>query len=124
MVGHIKVLAVFHILWGAMWVLAALFAGIVSLFAFGVLAVAGDVGAEGVLIFIFVFLVLVFAFGLLAIPSLVGGIALLKRQRWARVPLIVSGVLAVTNFPHGLVLGAYTLIVLLDEDVRRELDKW
>lgn len=53
---------------------------------------------------------------LLAAPGLIGGIGLLKRQRWARVLVIVLGILDLFNFPIGMIVGAYTLWVLMSKE--------
>lgn len=50
---------------------------------------------------------------LLALPSLIGGIGLLKRRPWARIVILVLGILNLPGIPFGTALGAYTLWVLL-----------
>jgi len=124
MVGHIKVLAVFHILWSLMWLFAALLSGLVAVFVIGLLALSDDASAAASVFVLVVLLAISAAFALLAVPGLVGGIALLLRRGWARVPLFIAAVLALSSFPYGLALFGYTLVVLLDDDVRRELAAW
>lgn len=47
------------------------------------------------------------------VPAIMGGIGMLKRKRWARKALLVSGALAVLNFPLGTGLAIYTYWFLL-----------
>ena len=49
----------------------------------------------------------------LALPSLIGGIGLLKRRSWARILVVVLGILNLPGVPFGTALGIYTLWVLL-----------
>jgi hypothetical protein len=59
--------------------------------------------------------VTVFTVGALifTVPAIMGGIGMLKRKRWARKALLVSGALAVLNFPLGTGLAIYTYWFLL-----------
>jgi len=61
----------------------------------------------------FVFLVL----SLLSIPAIVGAMGLLRRRHWARILVLVLGLLAIFKFPLGTTLAAYTLWVLLHGEV-------
>ena len=50
---------------------------------------------------------------LVSLPGIVGGIALFKRQRWARMLLLVLGFLNLVSFPPiGTALGVYTIWLL------------
>ncbi len=51
---------------------------------------------------------------LVSAPGIVAGIGLLRYRPWGRVLAIILGILNLSGFPVGTVLGAYTLIVLLD----------
>lgn len=50
---------------------------------------------------------------LFTVPAIMGGIGLLRRKRWARKVLLVSGAIAVLNFPLGTGLAVYTYWFLL-----------
>jgi hypothetical protein len=56
-----------------------------------------------------------------ALSGLFGGIGLLLRSSWARIVLVISALLNAFSFPFGTAVAVYTLIVVLDDDVRREL---
>ena len=53
----------------------------------------------------------------LFIPSLAGGIGLLRKKRWARVPIIFASVEFLFAFPVGTALGAYGLWALLKREI-------
>lgn len=64
---------------------------------------------------IFLGAVTVFTAGALlyTVPAIMGGIGMLRRKWWARKTLLVSGALAVLNFPLGTGLAVYTYWYLL-----------
>ena len=45
------------------------------------------------------------------IPRIIIGAALLTRQRWARIPALIYGVISMLNFPIGTALGIYCILV-------------
>lgn len=50
---------------------------------------------------------------LFTVPAIMGGIGMLRRKRWARKALLVSGAIAALNFPLGTGLAVYTYWFLL-----------
>ncbi|MFP4395978.1 MAG: hypothetical protein ACLFTI_12020 [Anaerolineales bacterium] len=52
----------------------------------------------------------------LSLPGVVTGVGLLKFQSWARVLAIILGAINLPAFPIGTVLGAYSFIVLLNDE--------
>jgi len=63
-----------------------------------------------------------FLFGLIAltsIPGIIGGIGLIKRRQWARILVIILGVLDILQIPIGTIIGIYTLWTLLNEETAR-----
>ena len=64
---------------------------------------------------IFLGAVTVFTTGavIFTVPAIMGGIGLLRRKRWARKALLVSGAIAAVNFPLGTGLAVYTYWFLL-----------
>ena len=52
----------------------------------------------------------------LGLPGIITGIGLLKRKPWARIAATVLGILNLTNFPFGTVVGIYTLWILLQTE--------
>lgn len=51
---------------------------------------------------------------LVSIPGLIGGIGLLTHQYWAKVLLLIIGILNLLNIPFGTILGIYTIWVLMN----------
>jgi hypothetical protein len=123
MADHVKILAILHIVFGALSLLAALLilvifggvAGIVSVsdashdpnayLAVPVLGVVGTV-IFGLLL-------------LLSLPGVLAGVGLLKFQPWARILTIVLCALNLLNVPFGTALGIYGLWVLLNSETER-----
>jgi hypothetical protein len=115
---HVKILAVLHIVLGALGVLA----GLIALTVLGGLAAFANMADEshdgfiagGVLGFIGVI-----AFGVilcLSVPGLVAGIGLLTYQPWARILTIIISALELPAFPLHTALGVYGLWVLLSNE--------
>ena len=58
---------------------------------------------------------------LVFLPGVIGGVYLLRRQSWARILLIVVGVLNLPGLPLGTALGIYTIWVLSRPEATREV---
>ncbi|MBL8174233.1 MAG: hypothetical protein JNK48_06165 [Bryobacterales bacterium] len=121
MQAHVKIVAILHIVFGALGLLAGLFimvlfggiAGLVGAFGNGAesliaIPILGGIGA--------VILILLLA---LSLPGLIAGIGLLRFRNWARILTIVLSALNLLNFPFGTALGVYGLWVLLSADTQR-----
>jgi serine/threonine protein kinase len=52
----------------------------------------------------------------LSIPGLIGGIGLIKRKGWARILVLILGILDLVNIPFGTAVGIYTLWALLKKE--------
>jgi hypothetical protein len=115
---HVKVLAVLHIVFGALGVLAAFF--VLMLFgAAGAATAAGIegnsdaaialplIGLTGTALFVFLMAI--------SLPGIIAGIGLLKYRPWARILTIVLCAINLVNIPFGTALGAYGLWVLLSD---------
>jgi len=118
MQSHVKILAILHIVFGALGILL----GLVSFALFG--GIAGIVGMNastdeaaiaipilggiGGLIFVFALLV--------SVPGLVAGIGMLSFKPWSRILGIVISILQLINFPIGTVLGFYGIWVLFSRE--------
>jgi hypothetical protein len=115
---HVKVLAILHIAFGGLGILAALIvlavmggiAGIVHLSDTSSDGVLGGaiVGLIGAAIF---FIVVV-----ISLPGLIAGIGLLSYQPWARILTIILSVLELPAFPFHTALGIYGLWALLSNE--------
>lgn len=117
---HIQIIAWLHLIIGCCSALAGvalllLMMGIGSLAAMG----GGHVGFLGFTIFggLGTFL-MVFA-ALMALPDLLVGWGLLQRLEWARILCLVLSVLHLLS-GAGILLGVYSLVVLLSPDGARE----
>jgi hypothetical protein len=92
-----------------------------AIMAFPIPAVAAGGAHDAGLIFAMfglgVALVATLGLGLLL---LVAGSGLLGRRQWARILSLVLSVLMMPLVPIGTAIGLFALIVLLQEDVRRE----
>jgi hypothetical protein len=59
--------------------------------------------------------------GLMALVGVVGivaGCGLLGHKNWARIMVMVLGIIALLNFPFGTALGVYTLLVVLKPEAK------
>ena len=118
---HVRIVAILHIVFGALGALAGLLilvllGGIGSLVAaFGHSPDAEIAAPILTLIGGFVCVLLL----VLSVPGIIGGVGLLKYQPWARVLMIVISALDLLNFPFGTALGVYGLWVLLQTETER-----
>ena len=103
---HVKVVAVLHILSGVLGLIAAVVIFAVFGVAGGIVISQGEPGAATIIGIV----------ALLALPEIIGGWGLLAQKQWARVLVIVLGILHLANFPFGTALGVYTLWVLLSNE--------
>ena len=107
---HITLVAIINIVFGTIGILVGLFLFIVLIFG-GL--VSGD--SEAMAITSIVGTTLCGFFLLLSIPELIGGIGLLKHRGWARILVLIIGILELINIPIGTAIGIYTIWVLLNE---------
>ena len=123
MARHVKILAILHIVFSAI----GLVAGIVVLLIFG--GLAGLVSTSGIhppdqsvlgfailggiggLIFLIIFA--------LSLPGLIGGIGLLRFKPWARLLMIAISGLDLLGVPLHTALGIYGLWVLLNRETEQ-----
>lgn len=109
---HLTVLAWLHIAYSALLVLVALLV-FVGVAGGGLLS--GDARAAGITMGVGALVACILL--VLAAPGLIGGFGLLKHQSWARVLVLILGVLALFSFPVGTALGIYTIWVLTRPEV-------
>lgn len=111
MEGHIKILGILYIVSGSLKLLAGAIV-LMVLAAGGV--ISGDPTAMRITTLVGS---LVGGFLLLlALPEFIGGAGIMKKRSWARVVLMVLGVLNLLAFPFGTALGLYTLWVLASKE--------
>ena len=116
---HVKVLAAFHIVFGALGLIGAL--AILIIFG-GAAGAAGFAAADepdawlAVPILSIIGSVLMLIALTLSIPGIVAGWGLLQYKPWARFLMIVLSALHLINFPFGTLLSIYGLWVLLSKE--------
>lgn len=104
---HITLLGTLYIIFSALFLIGAVVFFLIITTA-GIFS--GDetamfvTGIIGIVISSFLFLV--------AIPGIIGGIGLLKRKQWARILILIIGILNLLNVPVGTILGIYTIWAL------------
>ena len=53
---------------------------------------------------------------IISVPGIIGGIGLLKYKYWAKILVIILGILNLFNIPIGTIVGVYTLWVLFNSE--------
>jgi len=56
-----------------------------------------------------------------SIPGVIAGVGLIKYKPWARILGIVMSIFNLFTFPHGTIIGVYSIIVLFDQETVRVL---
>ena len=111
---HVRIVAILHIIFGALTLIAA---GIVFFglgLAGGITFMQGETEATGILAIVLISVCSLLA--VLALPDIIGGWALLAGWSWGRIFVIILGFLHLLNIPFGTILGVYTLWALLRND--------
>lgn len=121
MADHVRILAVLHIVFGSLFLIAAL---IILVIFGGITGVVGWAAHEPDAYIAVPILTLIggalFALLLvLSLPGIIAGVGLLKFAPWARILTIVLSALNLLNVPVGTALGLYGLWVLLHQDTER-----
>jgi hypothetical protein len=118
---HVKVLAVIYLAVGGLMLCGALFLGLGSGVAAGIVGASADPDDAAIAIPILGFAgtALAVFLGLFALPSLITGYGLLYYRPWARIVGIVLSAISLINIPVGTIVGAYGLWVLLNKDTER-----
>lgn len=111
MAEHVNILAILHILFGALGVVAS---AIIFAFFFGTGWFVIDSDAHDILRIVGVVISSVIV--LISFPGLIAGIGLLKRQSWGRILTIILACINLVNIPFGTALGIYALWVLSKQE--------
>lgn len=117
---HIKLVSILHIISGGLTLLALCFVGLLSSFAtkIGSLKQSLNIGGNSIQLppppmpMLFLSCVLG-CFVLYCIFQIYAGAMLFKGNNYARIAIIVLSVLSIANVPIGLVIGLYSLWVLV-----------
>jgi hypothetical protein len=118
---HVKVLAVIHLAVGGLMLCGALFLGLGSGVAAGIVGASAnpDDAAIAIPILGIAGTALAFFLAMFAIPSLITGYGLLNYKPWSRIVGIILSAISLINIPVGTVIGVYGLWVLLNKDTER-----
>jgi hypothetical protein len=110
---HIQLLGIFWIAHGGLMFLG-------GLFVFGLLfglSFLPELEPDGESILRVVAFAAAGVMWLFSLPKVIAGFGLLRRAPWARILTLVLAFLALFSVPIGTALGAYSLVILLREDV-------
>lgn len=111
---HIKVIGILNIVLPAVKILLLLFLFLGLSFFVAFERHAGQSGAHGSPLFVFAIIVMLGVFFLaLVIFRIISALALMKGRPWARIVIVVFGVLDLASIPLGTALGIYTLWALI-----------
>ncbi|UCE17702.1 MAG: hypothetical protein JSV84_12565 [Gemmatimonadota bacterium] len=115
MTGHVKVVGILWIVWGAMGLIIGLFVASLLIGA-GLIAKieGGEPEALSILTIIATFITGLFL--ILSLPDIIVGIGILKHQQWGRILGFILAALNLLSIPFGTALGIYTLYVLLSPE--------
>ena len=108
---HVKILGILYIALSALGLIAAF---IVFIVVTGGGLISGDETA--IAITSIVGIVIASILVLVSAPGIIGGMGLLKRQSWARILVLVLGVINLINIPFGTALGIYTIWTLTNKE--------
>ena len=108
---HLTIIAVINIMFGVMLLL-------IGTILFIAIAGGGLISQDPEAIFItgMVGTGLAIFFTVLAVPGIIGGIGLLKHKEWARILMLIIGILNLIAIPIGTIIGIYTLWVLMKDE--------
>ncbi|MCA8920378.1 MAG: hypothetical protein KDD82_01140 [Planctomycetes bacterium] len=116
---HIKVVAIIHLVLGALGMLGAIVIGLFVLLGAGAAAAAGggdpDAAAAAGILGVFG-MVIVVVVGVMALPQLLGGWGLLKGRGWAKILILILSAFSLLSVPIGTALGIYGFWALLHHD--------
>jgi len=111
---HVTILGILYIAVSALGVLSAII-------VYMVLIGAGIISEEpeALQILATVGSAVAFVIVIIAIPGIIGGIGLLNHYPWARILVLILGILNLIKIPIGTALGIYTIWVLLNDETEK-----
>lgn len=111
---HVSILGVLYIAFSGLGILVAL---IIFVSVVGGGLISGS--QEAITITSIVGSSVAFFLILVSVPGIIGGLGLLKHQPWARILVLVLGILNLINIPFGTILGIYTIWVLVQDETTK-----
>lgn len=115
---HIKILGILYLAFSAV--------GLIAAFAlFIIISGGGLISGDNTVITITTVVGTAIAgvLFILSIPGIIGGMGLLKKQNWARILVLVLGIINLINIPFGTALGIYTIWVLTNKETEALFNK-
>lgn len=109
---HVNLIGIFWIALGAL----SFFAGFTVFLLLIGLSYIPDIGPEAPVILRTVGLGVGLFLWILAVPKIIAGAAVLKKQEWGRILVLILSFLSVLNFPLGTALAVYSFIILIKEE--------
>lgn len=108
---HVRILGILYIAFSALGLIAAFI-------VFGVVAGGGWISGDETALAVTTIVGSAIAgiLVLISAPGIIGGMGLLKKQSWARILVMVLGVINLVNIPFGTALGIYTIWVLTNKE--------
>ena len=114
---HVRIISIIMIVSGIIYLLAALFLGVIGLMAVNNQAQTGDIDVLPAIVTGVVFLL---PLGLIGVLHIFTGRAFRAGVNWARIALWILAIINLGNVPVGTAIGAYAMWVLVKtrEDVK------
>ena len=114
---HVRIISIIMIVSGILYLLAALFLGVVGLMAVKNQAQTGDISVIPAIVTGIVFLL---PLGLIGVLHIFTGRAFRTGTNWARIALWILAIINLGNVPVGTAIGAYAMWILVKtrEDVK------
>lgn len=117
MATHVKVIAAFYFVCGAMLVIGAFFSQMLLGLVAGIVSQSDEEGAQtGAAIVGAAGITLTVMLLALAVPFVAAGWGLLKFRPWARILGIILAAVCLTQIPFGTMLGIYALVILFKKE--------
>lgn len=110
---HVTILAVLHIAYSGIVLIAAAIA-FIAIVGGGLLS--GDAQAIGITAGVGILVSLILL--VVAAPGLIGGFGLLNKKSWARILVLIIGCINLLSFPVGTALGIYSIWVLVQPETK------
>ncbi|MCP5107237.1 MAG: PspC domain-containing protein [bacterium] len=111
---HVRILGILYIVLSALGLVAA-FIAFVAITGGGL--ISGDDTAITVTSIVGISVAGILL--LFSAPGIIGGMGLLKRQSWARILVLVLGILNLLNVPFGTALGIYSIWTLTNKETEK-----
>ena len=123
---HIKNLGMLHIVYGFFFILSTQFIAAIAMRTGNLLGLLhgpayshSDIHSRGYEILNFIGYHATLSLFVLGLAGIIAGCALLSRKNWARITVMVLGIIALLNIPFGTALGIYTLWVTTKPETRQ-----